>query len=174
MRSDRNEAYSSSSSRYARRLGAGNTTAAAASELGASPNREKRGGPTLGPDPLYPVSPMGGTNLPPTGKKVAVKAYTYLDRESHPILSPWGEALRHARQRAHLTEQALSELSGVPQPTISRNENGALCLPETREKLIDALGEASRLRRAWGKAQRARARELTDASPTHTDRKHDG
>src|SRR5215471_6043803 len=87
------------------------------------------------------------------------KPSRYVDIENHPILSPWGEALREAMKRDGLRQDDLSAVSGVSQATISRNLNGALCGAETREKLIAALSmPAGKMRRAWNQSYRAHAR----------------
>ena len=54
-----------------------------------------------------------------------------------------GRGLRAARRRSRLTQRALERSSGVPQSTISRNENGLrpTAKATTLARLIHVLGE---------------------------------
>lgn len=75
--------------------------------------------------------------------------------------------LREARRRKGLTQRALAEATGIPQPTIARIEAGHVS-PRIRtfERLLRACGEEIRVRPARGQGiDLSLSRELARLTP---------
>jgi predicted transcriptional regulator len=78
-----------------------------------------------------------------------------------------GTALREARRRKGLSQRALGELTGIPQPTIARIETG-LVSPRLRTlaRLLEACDEEIRIRpRRGAGVDISMSRELAKMSP---------